>query len=326
LKEQEVTRFVQSRDAFFIVLCVSFAAAILAFYSGKVIPVAGNDGLGLPSFNEWIPNPEISLYVGLGICALQSFLLVYINRRFNLLRTVSPMFAGAFLVMQCGLPSVLGQVSDGSLLCLLVLLAIIPLFSVFQRPQYTRSIYLVFCILAFGALTDYSYLAYVAAFIIGCLQMQCLSFRGILAILLGMITPIWIFVGFGCIDPYGFKLPEFVSVFDALNAQELLRMAVYTVITLIIGCVLGTWNLIKIYSYNSRARAYNGFWMVISITTVALLFMDYIHWFIYIPMLNCCTAVQIGHFFAINQLKRGYFLVVCFILVYAGIYIWNLAV
>ena len=41
---------------------------------------------------------------------------------------------------------------------------------------------------------------------------------------------------------------------------------------------------------------------------------------------NCCTAVQIGHFFAINQLKRGYFLVVCFILVYAGIYIWNFVV
>lgn len=326
MKEQEVTRFVQSRNAFFIVLCVSFAAAILAFYSGKVIPVSGNDGFGLPSFNEWISNPEMSLYVGLGICALQSFLLVYINRRFNLLKTVSPMFAGAFLVMQCGLPSVLGQVSDGSLLCLLVLLAIIPLFSVFQRPQRTRSIYLVFCIIAFGTLTDYSYLAYLVAFLIGCLQMQCLSFRGILAMLLGMITPIWILVGLGYINPADFKLPEFVSVFEALNGHQLLRIIVYTAITLIIGCVLGTWNLIKIYSYNSRTRAYNGFWMVLSVTTVALLFVDYFHWFIYIPMLNCCTAVQIGHFFAINQLKRGYFLVVCFILVYAGIYIWNFVV
>ncbi len=133
-------------------------------------------------------------------------------------------------------------------------------------------------------------------------------------------------MGLGYINPADFKLPEFVSVFEALNGHELLRIIVYTAITLIIGCVLGAWNLIKIYSYNSRTRAYNGFWMVLSITTVALLFVDYFHWFIYIPMLNCCTAVQIGHFFAINQLKRGYFLVVCFILVYAGIYIWNFVV
>ncbi len=326
MKEQELTRFAQSRNAFLIMLCVSFAATVLAFYAGKIIPVSGNDGFGFPSVNEWLPNKELSLYMSLGVNALQAFLLIYINRRFNLLRSVSPLFAGSYLIMQAAQPAVMGQMSDGSMLCLLVLLAVIPLFSVFQRPQRTRSIFLIFFILAVGSLTDYSYLAYVVAFIVGCIQMQSLSFRGILAIILGMITPVWILAGFGIISPLDFKMPVFVSIFDVLDVQELLQIVVYAAVTLIIGIVLGGWNLIKIYGYNSRARAYNGFWTVISIVTVVLLLVDYPHWFIYIPMLNCCTAIQIGHFFAINQMKRGYFLVVCFVIIYLGIYLWNFVI
>ena len=326
MKEQDVTRFVQSRNAFFIMLCVSFLAAVIAFYAGAVTPVVANDGFGFPSFNEWIANGEISLFVGLGICALQAFLLIYINRRFNLLRTVSPLFAGTFVIMQCALPSVLGQVSDGSLLCLLVLLAVIPLYASFQKPERTRSIYLVFCILAFGSLSDYSYLAYMVAFFMGCLQMRCLSFRGVLAMVLGLITPLWILVGFGVVNPLEFKLPQMTGLLDELDLNELIQIIVYTGVTLIIGCVLGVWNLIKIYGYNARARAYNGFWTVLSGITLLMLFVDYTHWFIYIPMLNCCTAVQIGHFFAINQMKRGYFPVVCFIIVYGAIYLWNFVI
>lgn len=323
MKEQELTRFAESRNAYFLMLCMMVLATMAAFYWGRIDMIPGSDGFGLPSANEWISDSTLSFYLGIVLCIVQSLLLIYINRRFNLLRSVSPLFAGMFLIMQGAEPAISGQVYDGSILCLVVLVAIIPLFSTFQLPDRTNLIYLIFCLLAAGSMTNYSYIAYMATFFLGCFQMQCLSFRGILAMILGMITPLWILTGFGVIDLTELKLPVLVSVFEAMDRPELVQTLVYAIVTLLIGIVFGAWNLIRIYNYNSRTRAYNGFWTLLSLTTVALLLLDYYHWFIYLPMLNCCTAVQIGHFFAINKLKRGYFIVVCIILVYLALYIWG---
>jgi lipopolysaccharide export LptBFGC system permease protein LptF len=46
---------------------------------------------------------------------------------------------------------------------------------------------------------------------------------------------------------------------------------------------------------------------------------------IYLPMLNVCAAIQVGHFFVINRRKRSYIGVLCVIALYVALYLWNLA-
>lgn len=80
---------------------------------GDVVHMPGNNGFGLPSANEWIDNSAVSLVVSLALNITISFLLLYLNKRFNIIRSVSMLFAGMFLVMQGGQPSLMGQLYDG---------------------------------------------------------------------------------------------------------------------------------------------------------------------------------------------------------------------
>ena len=326
MKEQEITRFLHSRYGFLLMLMVSLAGTVAAYLTGAVDALTIDTGFGLPSANDWISNPDISLGVNLTLNVGIALVLIYINRRFNLMRSVSTLFAGIFLVMQGAVPSVMGQLYDGTVICLLVTLSIIPFFTTFQRPERTRRIFLAFCIISAGSLTDYAYAAYILAFLIGCFQMQCFNFKALLAAGIGMVTPYWILWGFGLISADDFALPEFVNIFNALGGREIALLLVYTGFNLFLGTGFGLFNMIKVYGYNSRTRSYNGFLTVLSATTVVLIVIDYAHLNIYLPMLNCCTAFQIGHFFAINRMMRSYIPILTIIAIYILFYIWSISI
>jgi hypothetical protein bfra3_14167 len=307
-----------------LMLFASVTGTVAAWFMGDVVHVAGNSGFGLPSANEWISDNALSLAVSLGLNIVISFLLLYINRRFNIIRSVSMLFAGMFLVMQAGQPSLMGQLYDGSVMCFLILLAIIPFFSTFQRPDRTRRIFLSFFLISFGSLTGYAYAVYLIVFLIGCFQMQCLTFKGLLAAATGIFTPYWILWGFGIISLSSFRMPEFINIFDALEGHDLAQIVVYTSVNLILGVGFGIFNMIKIYSYNGRARAYNGFWIILTIITTLFVVIDYTNLIIYLPILNCCTAIQIGHFFTINNTRRTYIPICCIYVIYIALYIWSI--
>lgn len=323
MKEQELTRFLHTRYGFIMLLVLALSGTVAAWFMGDVVPLAGNNGFGLPSANEWISDRFLSLCVSLALNVALALLLLYINRRFNVIRSVSMLFAGIFLVMQGGQPSLMGQLYDGSTMCFVLLLAIIPLFATFQHTDRTRRIFLVFFLISSGSLTGYAYLGYILAFLIGCFQMQNMSFRGFLAAVTGVIVPYWIMWGFGLITSASFTLPEFVNMFDALEGRDIAQIVVYTIVNLFFGIGFGVFNMIKIYSYNGRARAYNGFWMVLTLMTTVFIIVDYINLIIYLPLLNCCTAIQIGHFFTIFNRRRSYIPIFCIVASYIALYIWS---
>ncbi len=296
---------------------------LLVSVTGTVVHVGGDSGFGFPSANEWISDGALSLGVSLGLNIVISFLLLYLNRRFNIIRSVSMLFAGMFLVMQAGQPSLMGQLYDGSVMCFLILLAIIPFFSTFQRPDRTRRIFLSFLLISLGSLTGYAYTVYLIVFFIGCFQMQCFSLRGLLAALTGILTPYWILCGFGVVSLSSFRMPEFINIFDALEGRDLAQIVVYTIVNLILGVGFGIFDIIKIYGYNGRARAYNGFWIILTIITTLFVIIDYTNLIIYLPILNCCTAIQIGHFFTINNTRRTYIPICCIYVVYIILYLWS---
>lgn len=314
-----------SRYAFIIMMLASVACTVGAYTAGRIFYVQGFDGLGLRAPDAWISSAVWSMVAGIAANLLTAFTILFLNRRYNLLRSVSSLFAGLFLVFQSALPSLMGQFYDGTMLALIVVLAIIPLYNAFQRPDYTRSIYLVFCLLSFGALTDYCYAAYMAAFLIGCVQMRCLSMKVIVAIGLGLLTPPWILWGSGLADPTTLRLPVFASVFEALHTQQRALLLAYTAFNLFLGFAALCFNMIRIYGYNARSRAYNGFWIILAITTVALMALDYNHLMNYLPVLNLCVAVEVGFFFNVVNTRRSYFPIICLLIIYAGFYIWSIA-
>lgn len=305
-------------------MTIAIVAVAISFTGGNVIPITGCNGLGLPSANEWIPHGITSLTVNIVMNISAALLTVFMNRRFNITRSVSALFAGMFFILQMPFPAFFGQFYGGTLLCVIISMATITLFASFNRPYPLQPIFFIFFLLAAGAFTQYAYLFYLPVFLTGCAQMRILGFRTILAAGIGMFTPLWLLWGFGIISSDGFTLPEFSSILSAIGSIETLQLSVSVGLTLLLCMIFGTLNIIKIFNYNAQTRSYNGFISLLSIATSLFVLLDYPNLAIYIPTLNCCTAFQIGHFFATYDSRRSYIAIIGIIMVYATLYLWTL--
>jgi len=301
-------------------LCSAFA-----WEHSSVAPIVGNSGFGLPSANLWIPFGLKSAAVNMGVNVMVALLTVYINRAYNVLRSLTYLVATMFLAMQIALPSVLGQFYGGTLLAFLMLLCVMALFSVYSDEGGRRRVFLVFCILGGAAFTQMAYLFYVPVLLLGCVQMRIFSLRTFLAAMLGLITPAWILFGFGIVRIDELQWPEMVVVWSLFDTADMVQALVTTGFTVLVGIVFTVANILKILSYNSRVRAFNGFLTMLLIFTTLFLIVNFNNFTFYIPLLNCLTAYQVGHFFTYRRQRRSYVPVLLLILAYGALYAWGVS-
>lgn len=83
-----------------LMMAAAVIGTIIAYRNGDIVYITGNNGFGLPSANEWITDRYASLWAGIAVNVLLALLLSYMNRRFNVLRTMSHLFVGMFMIMQ----------------------------------------------------------------------------------------------------------------------------------------------------------------------------------------------------------------------------------
>ena len=325
VREIKLTRFIKSRVTALILAVAAVIGGVIAFDDGVVMPITGSKGLGLTSPNLWITDPDISLTVNLLLTLAIAAFTVYLNRRFNLLRTLSLLFAAFYPVMLCALPTTMGQFNGGTLLVALILLSTSLLYDCYNAPRQLRRVFLAFFIVAAGALTQYGFVSYLPILLIGCGQMRIFHFKTLLAAIIGILTPLWLAWGFGVIDFSHFRGPEFANVYSAMTASDKAHLAATVGVTGLILITLSVVNMVRIFSYNARTRALNGFLLALSSVTVVMTAVDFTNVPFYYPMLCCCTVFQIGHFNKINQDNRAcYITMLSLIAVYAGLYAWSL--
>ena len=307
-------------------MAIAIVATIVSYYTGNVVDIPGDTGTWLPSADDWLPAGGTSLVINLVLNVLIAAMLILLNKRFNILRSPSDLFAGLFLILQMSLPSFMGQFYGGTLLCFAVLFVTYKLYMAFNRPYPLQPIFLIFFLLTVGAMSQYAYLFYIPVFMIGCAQMRIFSFKTLLAIGIGIIAPVWILWGFDLISLRDIKLPHFVNVFSAIDSKEMLQLLVTVGVTVMATFVFGILNLVRVFNYNSKTRAYNGFISIMSFVTIILVLADYTNSATYIPLLNCCAAFQMGHYFAINNYQRSYIAILGIIAVYIALYWWSVMV
>ena len=80
---------------------------------------------------------------------------------------------------------------------------------------------------------------------------------------------------------------------------------------------------VKIISYNAQTRAYNGFFAMLSLLSILLMLIDFTNFIIYVPILNCCAALQLGHLFTIYESRRSYIGIIAVFVVYFALYLWG---
>ncbi len=323
MNEHDIVRFLHSRFGALLMMAVAFVATIMSFVSGNIGHIPGDTGMWLVSANEWIDNGLLSLAINLLANAAIAILLVFINKRYNVMRSVSCLFAGLFMVMQMSEPAVLGQFHGGTLLCMTVVCGIAILFSTFNRPFPRQPVFLVFLLLGTGMMTQYAYVLYIPVFLLGCAQMRIFDIKTAIAAFLGVVTPVWIMWGFGFISFSQLPIPQFVNLFVAIDNSETIQLLVSTGFTLLLMLSMGVLNLMRVYNYNSQMRAFNGFISIVTFLTAIFVVADFKNMATYLPLVNCCAAFQTGHFFASNTNRRSYIALLGIISVYVALYWWS---
>lgn len=65
---------------------------------------------------------------------------------------------------------------------------------------------------------------------------------------------------------------------------------------------------------------------LISVATGLFAIINFTNIAFYVTILNACIAFQVGHFFRLTVMRRGYIVVVSLIVAYLGIYTWAMLV
>lgn len=308
-KETRFTNFIRSRGVGAIIAVVS------AWMTWRALPSLTPSG--------WLGfMPELSWGVNFAVLSATAWAMIAINRQFNILRTLSVFFAAYFLFITCSTPFMSCFAGTSSVLAACMIFCMWILFTLYNEPHSNRRIFLIFAILSVGTLYDWKFLFFIPLFVIGLAQMRILRTKKIIAALIGIFTPPWIVFGLDLMPiphlPHIFFTPPTIL----LQSPEALPFLCTVLLTMTIGFLLGSINLLRILGFNARARAYNGFLAVLGIYTGILAIINFTALPDYMTLLNACVAFQVGHFFRATASRRGYILIVLLFAAYTSLYLW----
>lgn len=324
MSPDRLTNNVVSRPFAILLVVTGILFTFIGFHVALPPADVINRSFGLLSPNLWISNPLTSLLVNTALELVAIAMLLALNRSYNLMRDGQYLLPALFILMQSALPAIGERFSGGILLMWLMLGATAVLYSVYLRPDLTRRIFLIFALASAGVMIQYGFLIILPVLIIGCAQMRVMSFRTILAIILGLITPIWIVVGGGLI-PGGLQLPEFrldFDIFESENITELITVG----FSMLTGIVTGLVNLVSVYARNARTRAFHGLLLVAGVMAGIGCVVDFSNMLFYIPLLNMATAYQVSLYISLHPDKKRSVTIIIVSAVYAILFLSNLVV
>lgn len=271
--------------------------------------------LSLPSYLSKL----FSVISIVGVCALLSFL----NKAYSFIKDVTYVFASSFLLLNIANPEISTRLCDGSLLAVIVVLLTHILFSTYQSQYPQRRVFLISAILSTCCLFQYAFVYLIPVFFIGFLQMRAVNVRSVLAVLLGLITPFWIVLGTGIVELDEIQAPQLVNIWNNFDMEQSGYIVVILSVTVFLTLVLLFTNVLQIINYKMQVRAYNGFFLVLTIFTMIMMAVDYNNVMVYLPLLNLCLSIQIAHSFTIKKYLRRYIPYLLFVFSCIGVFVWR---
>ena len=240
-------------------------------------------------------------------------ILLALNKVFTFVRSMTHLFVSAFFLLQLAHPSGLVSLNAGTLLGLVGAVTLMPLFASFQDSHAQRSIFLIFALVATGVMFHYGFLMLIPVYLLGFANMRVLDFKGVLAMLIGLVTPYWIVLGLGIVSPMDAHLPQWAL----MERPQLTVQFGMALATSALGIVLMVMNLLTVVNYRMQPRVYNISLMTILVMVIITLCLDYHDLAVFLPLLNLMVAVQmaqaytLGASFRFRNLFILLFLVVC---------------
>lgn len=319
-----IPEILNSRSSIWLSLLILAAGIFVELNLGKVSYLTGDRSTAFPAAEDWVLNPLAQAAISFGLYASVIIVMAAINKVYNLLRASTHIYALIFALGVVSVPDLAAQLYTGPVLCLTVSLCIFIMLSCYASPMSTRRVFLVFFLLSGLSTTQYAYLSYLPAFLIGIAQMRILSWRTILAALTGLLTPWWILLGFGILKIDDFHLPHFESIFRGFDLTQLVGLLISASVVLLVAILSYASNFLRTLAYNAQARAKNGMITVVTVFTVLAMVIDFTNFTSYLPTLCFCSALQASQLYVNHLQSKGWIGFLVLAGIYLGLFVWNL--
>lgn len=324
MRAADVTKALNSRGTLTMTIAVMVASALWALDIGEVNRITADKGLVFNSPDLWIADPGLSLTVNIAVLLAVVGLMIFVNKAYNIPRTITLIFATFFTVIVSATPDLTAQLCSGTVVAAVIVASMAIMFSTFAAPSARRRVFLIFFLLSGAVAVQYAFIVYLPVFILACAQMRIFTFRTVLAALLGIITPWWLMFGSGIIGPADIHLPRFVNVLEAAPALDTVITALTGALTALLSLTAYMLSLLKLITYNAQMRACNGLLSLVSFVTILAMCVDFTNYLAYLTLLDCCAAFFLGHLFVIRNAPRSWIAITAIIVVYYTIYIWRI--
>lgn len=318
MKPASITRSLHSRGVMIIMIMAVTALAVAAFIFGTPETTIDTNGFVSVCSGSFAVPSFVSLSLGVVFTLGVSALLNYLNRAFNLMRARTSLQSSAFLLMMLATPGLAIYFNSGIVMCAVLLSCAVVIYGQYGRRRYDkRNALLVFFVLSACSAFDFRYALYVPVLAVGFAQMRVFTLRTIMAMIIGIFTPWVIAFGLGLISPDELRLPDLPLLMTRVSGPSdslFVGVAVYTAL-LTAGCLLQC--VIKIMTYTAQARAQQSFITMLTIVTIVFAVADSAGLSQWLPLVNCCAALQLAHLFcSIHVYPKSYIAIVSLMAVY----------
>lgn len=241
-----------------------------------------------------IIDDNVAFLINAACIIVTTILLNYTAIGYNLVKEKTLLPTHFFLLLQLLNTSVITGCSLSNATALIVLVSIIILYNCYQERISTEKGFLIAFLLSTSSLYEGRILYLLPLFLVGFIQMQASSWRTYAAVLIGLITPYWIVCGMGwvALDELNFTILIPQPTIPTITTEQIPLLA-----TILMGFVVGCFNLAHALNEKIHTRAMNGFVNLLSVYTTLLMVIDSAHFAYYIPLLNAGVALQTTYFF-----------------------------
>ena len=300
-KGSYIVDYFNNRGFFGLSLLVLVILAVIA--SGNFeVPQRGYGTLH--NISTWISSNDTSCFVAVLCNIVIGVLLITLNIMYRYIKTYNCfVFAAVFVLLQGVNPFLSTRFFVGTALCLVVVVSLLFLFDLYGKQQLaSQGVFLVMALLSFFSIYHYVFLLLVPLFIVGFAYMRAINMRTVLAIIFGLATPYWIALGTGLESITSFQAPELSLVWSEAPTFAGKSWAVSVAIAITALTVLLTVGTFKtMLNYSVHVRAYNNFFVALSVFVLLLMIVDYNDFLFYIPLMNLCFAIQFGHWYVVTR-------------------------
>ena len=300
-KGSYIVDYFNNRGFFGLSLLVLVILAVIA--SGNFeVPQRGYGTLH--NISTWISSNDTSCFVAVLCNIVIGVLLITLNIMYRYIKTYNCfVFAAVFVLLQGVNPFLSTRFFAGTALCLVVVVSLLFLFDLYGKQQLaSQGVFLVMALLSFFSIYHYVFLLLVPLFIVGFAYMRAINLRTVLAIIFGLATPYWIALGTGLESITSFQAPELSLVWSEAPTFAGKSWAVSVGIAITALTVLLTvGNFKTMLNYSVHVRAYNNFFVALSVFVLLLMIVDYNDFLFYMPLMNLCFAIQFGHWYVVTR-------------------------